>query len=260
MADITAAKPFYSVLILAFVCSALVAAAAVGLRPMQDANRALDQKKNILYAAGLYNEQKSVDEMFSAITPKLVNLKTGDYVPESQITVQGYDQIRASLDPNNSKALSNEQDTAKLRRLENISLVYLVEKDNSLSQIILPVRGKGLWSTMFAYVALNADLNTISGVSFYQHGETPGLGGEIENKIWQHGWVGKKVYDPDGNINVTVIKGKADPTNADAAYQIDGISGATLTSNGVGDLLEFWFGDNGFKPYFSRLEKERAHG
>lgn len=260
MADLTAAKPFYSVLILAFVCSALVAAAAVGLRPMQDANRSLDQKKNILYAAGLYDEQKSVDEMYAAITPKLVNLKTGDYVPESQLTPQGYDQIRASSDPKNSKALPNEQDIAKLRRLENISLVYLVEKNNALSQIILPVRGKGLWSTMFAYVALDADLNTISGVSFYQHGETPGLGGEIENKLWQHGWVGKKIYGPDGRTDVTVIKGKADPTSKDAMYQIDGISGATLTSNGVGDLLEFWFGDNGFKPYFSRLQKEKANG
>ena len=260
MADITAAKPFYSVLILALVCSALVAAAAVGLRPRQEANMAFDQKKNILYAAGLYDKQKSVEDMFSAITPKLVDLKTGEYVPETTLTPDDYNQISASMEPDGSTALTSKEDIARIRRIENISVVYLVHKNGALSQIILPVRGKGLWSTMFAYVAVNADLNTISGVSFYQHGETPGLGGEIENKKWQQGWVGKHIYNPKGTEEIRVIKGQANSADNDSIYQIDGISGATLTSKGVSDLLQFWFGNNGFKPYFARLEKEKTNG
>ncbi len=256
MADITKLKPFYSVLILAFVCSALVAAAAVGLRPLQEENRLLDQKKNILYAAGLYAEGKTVKDMFNSITPKLVDLKSGQYIPEETLSPDNYKQIEASLDPEQSRTLNSETDIAKLRRVENISLVYLVEENGKLNQIVLPVRGKGLWSTMFAYVAISADFNTISGVSFYQHGETPGLGGEIDNKNWQEGWVGKKIYDPADQTKITVVKGKASENSKNIQHEIDGISGATLTSDGVGDLLQFWFGDNGFKPYLDRMMKE----
>lgn len=262
MADITKLKPFYSVLILAFVCSTLVAAAVVGLRPLQQKNSLLDQKKNILYAAGLYDENKSVEEMFQSITPKLVDLKSGKYISEETLTPDNYKQTEASMDPAQSRTLNSEEDIAKLRRLESISLVYLVEKNGKLNQIVLPVRGKGLWSTMFAYVAINADFNTISGVSFYQHGETPGLGGEIDNKGWQKGWVGKKIFGSSDETMITVVKGNATENSKNIQHEIDGISGATLTSNGVGDLLQFWFGNNGFKPYLDRMMKahiQRQH-
>lgn len=257
MADITKFKPFYSVLILAFVCSALVAAAAVGLRPLQEKNSLLDQKKNILYAAGLYKEGKTVEELFQSITPKLVDLESGQYIPEETLSPASYKQTEASMDPEQSRALSSKADIAKLRRLENISFVYLVEEGGKLDKIVLPVRGKGLWSTMFAYVAISADFNTISGVSFYQHGETPGLGGEIDNKNWQKGWVGKKLYDSSHQTKITVVKGSASENSKNIQHEIDGISGATLTSDGVGDLLQFWFGDSGFKPYLDRMMQEK---
>ncbi len=254
MAEESAAKPFYSVLILAFVCSALVAGAAVGLRPMQEANRQLDQKKNILYAAGLYEEGKTISELFAPIETRIIELISGKYVPEAQLSPASYNQLKAALSESTGRPLSSEEDIARLRRIEKYSLVYLIKNGEQIEQIILPVRGKGLWSTMHAYVALDGNLTTIRGVSFYEHGETPGLGGEIENRKWQEGWRGKQLYSSAGVMNLEVVKGKAAKTGNGALYQIDGLSGATLTANGVNNLMEFWFGDHGFKPYLNQLK------
>ncbi len=256
MAEESAAKPFYSALILAFVCSLLVAGAAVGLRPRQEANRLQDQKKNILYAAGLYEEGRSVEELFTPIETRIVELATGRYMPEDQINPLSYKQLKAALTESAGHPLDSKVDIAGIRRLEKYSLVYLVKKDEQLIQIVLPVRGKGLWSTMYAYVAIDGDLSTVRGVSFYEHGETPGLGGEIENRRWEDGWQGKKLYTPDGEMALKVVKGKVSETGDQALYQIDGLSGATLTAKGVSNLLEFWFGDHGFKPYFTQLQKK----
>ncbi|WP_163337645.1 Na(+)-translocating NADH-quinone reductase subunit C [Desulfopila sp. IMCC35008] len=258
MADITAAKPFYSVLVLAFVCSALVAGAAVGLRPRQEANKQLDRQKNILVAAGLYNESKPVKELFASIETRLVDLENGQFVPEEKIDPGSYNQNRAPLSDEFGQPIPRDLDTAKLGRREKYSLVYLVKENGELSQVILPVRGKGLWSTMYAYVAVGADLNTVNGVSFYQHGETPGLGGEIENSRWQGGWEGKKIYREDASLGLEVIKGQVTDQNADTVYQIDGISGATLTTKGVDGLLEYWFSNQGFKPFLTQLKKAQS--
>jgi Na+-transporting NADH:ubiquinone oxidoreductase subunit C len=260
MVNITAAKPFYSVLILAFVCSALVAGAAVGLRPRQEANRQLDRQKNILYAAGLYKENTPVKELFANIETRIVDLESGKFVTDEAIKPGSYNQRRAAFTEQLGRDIPDESDVARIGRQEKYSLVYLVNKDGKLSQIILPVRGKGLWSTLYAYVALDADLTTIRGVSFYEHGETPGLGGEVENRRWQDGWEGKQLYKDD-TLALKVIKGSADNTSPEAMYQIDGLSGATLTSIGVSGLLEFWFGDHGFKPFLAQLKnKDNANG
>lgn len=260
MAEENALKPFYSVLVLAFVCSALVAGAAVGLRPLQEANQDLDRKKNILYAAELFEEGKTIEEMFAPIETKIVELTSGRFVPEETIDPDTYQQIKAALSEENGRKLTEEEDIAKLRYQEKYSFVYLVKEGDSIKQIILPVRGKGLWSTMYAYVALDSDLTTIRGVSFYEHGETPGLGGEIENRRWQKQWQGKQIYDDSEQVALQFVKGKAGEEEPGISHQIDGLSGATLTTNGVNDLMEFWFGDNGFKPFFDQLKKENANG
>lgn len=260
MAEENAAKPFYSVLVLAFVCSALVAAAAVGLRPQQEANKVLDRKKNILYAAGLYEKGKTIEQMFAPIETKVVELATGKFVPEDTIKPESYKQLKAALSDDTGRKLSEDEDIARLRRLEKYSLVYLVKEGDKIKQIILPVRGKGLWSTMYAYVALDGDLNTIRGVSFYEHGETPGLGGEVENRRWQKGWQGKEVYSGSGKMDLQFVKGKAAVEGPAKLHQIDGLSGATLTTKGVDKLMEFWFGEHGFKPFFAQLKKESVNG
>lgn len=249
------ARPYYTVLILAFVCSALVAGAAVGLRPQQEANRAIDRQKHILHAAGLYDPAKSIEEMFAPIETRVVDLATGEFVPEERIGPEAYQQQKAALSEDFGRELRKEEDLARLRRLEKYSLVYLVKNGDALSQVILPVRGKGLWSTMFAYVALDGDLSTIRGVSFYEHGETPGLGGEVENPRWQGDWRDKKIYNDRGDFRLQFAKGKAADEGTAALHGIDGISGATLTTQGVENLMAFWFGDHGFKPLLSRLQE-----
>ena len=255
MAEHSAAKPFYSVLVLALVCSALVSGAAVGLRPYQEANRRADQKKNILRAAGLYRPDTPVETLFADIETRIIDLQTGAYLTRGP-DPETYDQLQAALSNDLGRPLDRQDDIAGLRRLEKYSLVYLVRRGNKTEQIILPVRGKGLWSTMYGYVALDADLRTIRGISFYEHGETPGLGGEIENPRWQAAWQGKKMYSPTGTVSLRIVKGKAAATGDAAMYQVDGLSGATMTARGVENLMRFWFGEHGFKPFFDRRRQQ----
>lgn len=252
----SAAKPFYSVLVLAFVCSALVSGAAIGLRPMQEKNRQINQKINILRAAGLYDNSKSVETSFSVIETRIIELATGEFVPADLVSPESYNQLQAALSETLGRPLLKENDPAGLRRLEKYSLVYLVRNGNKIDQIILPIRGKGLWSTMYGYISIDADLTTIRGIRFYEHGETPGLGGEIENEKWLTGWQDKKMYGPSETVLLRVVKGKAAETGDAALYQVDGLSGATMTAQGVNNLMQFWFGDHGFKPFIERLQEK----
>jgi len=261
MAEESILRPFYTVFVLALVCSALVAGAAVGLRPYQEANKQLDRKKHILAAAGLFTEGKSVAELFKRVEPKMVELATGNFLTDGSIDPEKYNQRKAALSSDLSSPLAKENDIAKIRRVEKYSIVYLVNTpDGNLSEVVLPVRGKGLWSTMYAYVAIDRDMTTIRGISFYEHGETPGLGGEVENEQWQAGWQGKKVYDQHGKEQLQVVKGKAASEGAQADFQIDGLSGATLTTKGVDHLMKFWFGDHGFEPFIAKMKTYNKDG
>ena len=256
MAEEHPLKPFYSVLVLAFACSLFVAVAAVGLKPMQETNRTLDQKKNILTAAGIYLPDKPVEPQFEAVETRLINLATGDYVPAEEIN----QHIAASSTENTTELKRSEdprsEDPAGIRKLEKYSLIYLLKEDNKISQAVLPVRGKGLWSTMYAYVSLDADLTTIRGISFYEHGETPGLGGEVENPRWLASWKNKKIYSAEGRVAIKVVKDSSREKPEDLIHTIDGLSGATLTSQGVDHLMQFWFGDHGFKPFLDRIKSQ----
>jgi Na+-transporting NADH:ubiquinone oxidoreductase subunit C len=253
-------KPFYSVLVLAFACSALVAAAAVGLEPYQTANKTLNQKKNILNAAGLYQPGMGVEEQFSSIETRLVDLDTGTFVDDPGLDPFDFDQLDAAMSDENGRELDPDTDIAGLRRQEKYSLVYLVKDGDSLEQVVLPVRGKGLWSTLYAYVAVDSDLNTIRGVSFYEHGETPGLGGEVENPRWQKGWQDKSLYDQSDQLALSVVKSGTQASPEEQSYQIDGLSGATITTQGVDSMMQFWFGDHGFKPFFEQLKNGGLNG
>lgn len=256
MADEHPLKPFYSVLVLAFACSALVAAAAVGLRPLQEANRTLDQKKNILAAAGIYQDNVPVAAQFEAIDSRIIDLKTGLFVDAEKIDPATFDQLAAALSDDSGRELDRKSDIAGIRRQENYSLVYLVKDNGTVKQIVLPVRGKGLWSTLYAYVSVDADLTTVRGVAFYEHGETPGLGGEVDNPRWQKGWQDKKLFSPEGNLQFAVVKSGTQSTPEEQAYQVDGLSGATLTTQGVDKLMQFWFGNHGFQPFFTEIKKQ----
>jgi len=260
MAEEHPLKPFYSVLVLAFGCSTLVALAAVGLKPYQDANKSLDQKKNILAAAGLYQQSISVEEQFSSIETRLVELATGKFVVDQRLDPQFFDQLDSAAKDETGLAIEKDDDVAGIRRQEKYSLVYLVKDGASVDQIVLPVRGKGLWSTMYGYVAIDSDLNTIRGVAFYEHGETPGLGGEIENPRWQKGWQEKNLYNDSSDLLISVVKSGTQSSPEEQAYHIDGLSGATLTTKGVDNMMRFWFGDHGFKPFFEQFRNGGFNG
>jgi Na+-transporting NADH:ubiquinone oxidoreductase subunit C len=238
------------------VCAIFVSAATVMLKQVQEVNKALDRKRNILAAAGMLEEGRSVEEQFSQIQTRLVDLRTGRFADD--IDPQKYDQRKAAKDPSTSDKLSPEEDLAKIGRRENYAVVYVVENDDGeIDKVILPVRGYGLWSTMHGFVALEDDANTVAGLGFYEHGETPGLGGEVDNPRWKAMWPGKEVYR-DGEVAVGLIKGSVDPSAANAPWQVDGLAGATLTSRGVTNLLHFWMGENGFEPFLNNLRAGEA--
>ena len=139
-----------------------------------------------------------------------------------------------------------------------VAFSYIVETDGELDTLVLPVRGYGLWSTLYGFLALQEDLNTVAGLGFYQHGETPGLGGEVDNPKWRSLWEGKKLYNEDGELAIQIVKGGVDPQSPNAKYRVDALAGATLTSNGVNNLLHFWLGENGFGPFIANLRAGEA--
>ncbi|MAD00251.1 MULTISPECIES: Na(+)-translocating NADH-quinone reductase subunit C [Pseudomonadaceae] len=244
-------------LLVCLVCSVVVSAAAVALKPVQTTNRLQDKQRNILQIAGLYDESRSIEEQFSQITPRLVDLRTGEF-SDAQDPLT-FDQQKASKDPDMSQQLTGEQDIASIRRRADYSTVYVVENtDGSIKTLILPIHGYGLWSTLYGFMALESDLQTVVGLGFYQHAETPGLGGEVDNPNWKAQWQGKVVYDESGDVDISVVKGSVDPNSPKAEHQVDGLAGATLTSRGVESLVRFWLGEDGFGPFLDHLRAGEA--
>ncbi len=261
----TIGKTLIVATLLCIVCSIVVSTAAVVLKPQQLANKSLDKKKNILAAAGLLKEGIDVDKAFEKIEVKLVNLETGEYLTEENATEawekaivanpSSYDQRKAAKTPGQNRILDSSIDIASIKRQAKYAAVYLAKGDDGkVETIILPVHGYGLWSTLYGFLALKTDLTTVVGLGFYEHAETPGLGGEVDNPKWKSLWPGKKVFDEQGNVSIRLIKGSVDASAPNAEHQVDGLAGATLTSRGVTNLLNFWLGENGFGPYITKLK------
>ena len=241
---------------LCLVCSVVVSTAAVVLKPAQQANKTLDLKRNILMAAGLLDPVLSVEEQFEQVETRVVSLDEGRFV--EGVDPASFDQREAAKDPAQSRAIPGDADPAKLVRREDRALVYLVrDQQGGLDKIILPIRGYGLWSTLYGFMALQSDGNTVAGLGFYEHGETPGLGGEIDNPNWKAIWPGKQVYQGE-QVAIQVLKGAVPSGSADAQWQVDGLSGATLTTKGVHNLVRYWMGDQGFKPLLENLRRGEA--
>ncbi|WP_421682007.1 Na(+)-translocating NADH-quinone reductase subunit C [Stutzerimonas urumqiensis] len=248
-------------LLVCLVCSVFVAGAAVALRPTQLENRQLDKQRSILAIAGLGQAGMSgqdIRELFEArIVPRLVDLETGTFSDEYDPIA--YDPLVAAKDPDLSKAIPPSEDIASIKRRERYSTVYLVQDEQGeLQTAVIPVRGYGLWSTLYGFIAIEGDLNTVEGLGFYQHGETPGLGGEVDNPRWRSQWEGKQLFDENGELEIEIVKGGVDPQSAEAVHQVDALAGATLTSNGVNNLLHYWLGEDGFGPFIANLRAGEA--
>lgn len=239
------------VILLSLICALIVAGSAVLLKPTQEEQKVLDKQKNILSVAGLLQSGGKADQIKEIyaknIEAKIVDLATGDYVDG----VTNFDAKAAAKDPAQSVAINPDDDKAGLRTRAKYAEVYLVKgEDGAVNQIVLPIYGTGLWSVMYGFVSVQPDGNTIKGITFYDHGETPGLGGEIENPRWQANFVGKKLQNDKGESAITIGKG----ASADVEHGIDGLSGATLTSKGVDGTFKYWFGENAFGPYLTKLK------
>lgn len=241
------------VLIVAFslciVCSVIVSTAAVALRPMQQLNQELDRKTNILNVAQLYEPGMDVEEEFrEQIIGRVVNLETGEYTDE--FDPDTFDSFEAARDPATGRVLSGDRDIAGLSRVENYATVYLVGDEDDPEQIILPIRGQGLWGLMRGYMSLEGDGNTIVGITYYEHSETPGLGAEVNNPRWQAQWEGKKVFPDDESLEPVIRVARG---SGSGEHQVDGLSGATLTSNGVTNMVQFWLSPEGFGEYLANF-------
>ena len=255
MGNDSISKTFAVALALCVVCAVVVSSAAVILRPTQEVNKLLDLKTNILASAGLLKKGVAIEAQFEQISTRVVDLETGRFT--DAVDVASYDQRKASKDPALSIALDPKQDPAKIKRRANYATVYLLETEQGIEKIILPIKGYGLWSTLYCFLALESDLQTVAGIGFYEHTETPGLGGEIDNPRWKAGWVGKQAYR-QGDVVINVLKGKVDMSREGADSQIDGLAGATLTTRGVDNLVRYWLGDEGFRPLINHLQAEEA--
>ncbi|MBE3712443.1 Na(+)-translocating NADH-quinone reductase subunit C [Vibrio parahaemolyticus] len=238
---------------LSLVCSIIVSTAAVGLRDKQKSYAVLDKQSKIVEVAGIEANGKKVPELYAEyIEPRLVDFATGEFVEEAAdgSKAANYDQRKAAKDNATSIKLTAEQDKAKIIRRANTGIVYLVKNGDDVSKVIIPVHGNGLWSMMYAFVAVETDGNTVSGITYYEQGETPGLGGEVENPSWRAQWVGKKLFDENHKPAIKVVKGGAP---AGSEHGVDGLSGATLTGNGVQGTFDFWLGDMGFGPFLAKV-------
>ena len=252
--------------IVCLVCSVVVSGSAVSLKDLQTINKQLDQKKKVLGVVSLYESgeditPEEINQRFADnIVAKLVDLSTGKYVDVSEEDLALFDQRKARQNPDTSKVA--DDNAAKVARVPNHALVYLKTKAGKVENLILPIEGKGLWSTLYGYIALESDTNTIAGITFYDHGETPGLAGEIENPSWQALWPGRKAYEAKGGkwtAKINVKKGTAG-TPAEDPYQVDGLSGATITSRGVGSLVRFWLEDDRFGTYLANFRDKKLKG
>ena len=247
-------------LTLCLVCSVLVSAVAVGLKPKQDENARLDRNKNILLAAGELQEEddsEAVKQKFADFEPRIIDLQTGKVATDDQLKQAGIDDVNAYDTSSASKIanLSNDlgdDDPASIGRVPKFAKVYVKEgTDGATEAVVLPVYGYGLWGTIYGFFSIGSDMNTIEGISFYSHKETPGLGARVEESEWRAQWKGISAYDEQGNVATGVTKAGNHKEN-----YVDGISGATLTGRGVNNFIQFWLSERGYKPFLDNMKEE----
>ena len=226
---------------LSLVCSIIVSSAAIVLKPVQEKNEEAFRQRIILDVAGLMEPGGDIDTLFASIDTRTVELASGTYKDEADMEA--------------TVAIPDQLDLAGIsRRAENVD-VYLVTNNGRVEQIILPVYGKGLWSTMLGYLAVAPDGNTIKGLRFYAHGETPGLGDQMDKESWRAQVAGKKIYGDGDEPVIRVIKGLVQEGSAGSEHMFDGMAGATLTGNGITGLVQYWTGPHGFGPYLKNFRE-----
>ena len=242
------------VFVVCLVCAALVSISAVQLKPLQVANKLLDQQTKILEAAGLLEKTDGTSSSIKAtyakfVEARMIDLDSGEFIEGNPDL---FDERRNSRDVTKSDKPKN--DIAGINRRSHDAVIYVVKDDaGNVQTVVFPMVGSGLWDLMYAFVGLEADLNTVRNVIYTaEMKETPGLGAEVLNPNWKALWPGKKIYDDNYDVRVELVKGGVKRGNPNEIYQVDGLSGATLTANGVTKTLRFWFGEEGYEPFIAK--------
>ena len=247
------------VFIICLVCAALVSISAVGLKPLQQANKLLDKQTKILEASGLLEKAGTdiVGTYNQFVVAKMIDLDTGAIIKDA--SVEEIDLFDERADSRNAaKSSKPKNDIAGINRRANHAVVYLVNNEQGqLNTLVLPIVGLGLWDLMYGFVGLEPDLNTVRSVIYSDLKETPGLGAEELNPRWKALWPGKKMFNGKGETVIKVVKGGAKKGDV---HGVDALSGATLTSNGVQRTLHFWLGDEGYGPFITKFRSVASEG
>lgn len=213
------------------VVALVLSSAATLLRPLQERNMRIEKMQNILSAINIPAPRAEAEALFNQYitTAKIVNYR-GEEIEGDAFEVELQDEVRKDLAD---------------RQLP----VFIADVDGEVFYI-LPIRGNGLWGPIWGYIGLESDLTTIAGANFDHASETPGLGAEIADKPFQEQFTGKRIFDEEGNFRpVRVVKGRAP---ADDLHAVDGVSGGTITSNGVTNMLRD--GLAAYKSYFEKIK------
>lgn len=212
--------------VMVVVVAALLSFAATSLKPFQDKNIELEKKQSILRSIGIDVSRDEAAEQYEEYIQDAFVLQNGEILDnEVAFNVDLSKQIDKSL-------------------TERYAPLYVAQKEDH-TYYIIPLRGKGLWGPIWGYLALEDDVNTVYGAIFDHKSETPGLGAEIATPIFMDQFQGKKILNEEGEfVSIEVRKG-----DAQGAYQVDGISGGTITSVGVQDMIL-----NSVDPYIEFLK------
>ena len=252
-------KAVLVVVLVALVASSLVSATVVILRPIQLNNQLLDRSRNIMQLTGLlptgillHDEEMLL--LFKSLDARIVDIDAAVF--DSGIDPYNFDKRKATIDARTSVVIPPRLDRAGLGRRSRFAPVFLVWEDDELKRIILPMRGSGMWSTLYGYIALEPDLNTIADATFYEQKETPGLGDQITRPDWLAHWRGKRIYDEQGDVRFAVAVTRVEPGSLSAAYEVDALTGATVTADAVTGLVHYWFGKHGYQPFLAHLRQQ----
>ena len=238
--------------IVSLVCSVMVSTSVVLLKPKQLENQLIHSGlRNVIELISSIEKSRSNQELIGEIDTRLVDLETGEYV--TGMDAAQFNPRAAASDPDSSVAIPPDLDIANIERRAKFARVSLVKEGDHIKYIVLPVYGAGMWSTIYGYIALEADGNTIAGLNIYEQAETPGIGDKVEDPSWLDKWEEKCVYRQGGKPAIEIVKGKL---VAKTRYQVDALTGATKTGEGVTNMLLYWFGSHGFKPYLEKIRKK----
>lgn len=230
------------------ICAVVVSSTAVMLRPLHEAHRARQQQLRLdeTLASGAVSGAADTASPAGTMETLIVDLATG--LKARDIQPSGFDMRAAAAVVETSMPLSPEEDIAGIGRRPKFAQIHVLRNQHGLELVVLPIYGTGYQSTIFAYLALKGDLRTVASLKIVEHGETPGIGAKIDEPAWQQLWPGKLLADADGQVRLTVARG-----TASSEYEVDGITGATRTGNGISNMLRFWLGANGYAAVLDKL-------